>query len=401
MFNKTLGKPIVKKFFFESVLINGHTYEIYTDNRVESSRVDIHYYKIGDLHKPWYFYGDKNKKEMPNHNTNNFSLLYDIRDQVFDLSKTKIGFTSFKHTPKSKGYDRLVNILASEEQKELIICEKHFSKNANNLKFKKNFFKKKNCELDDLRVFEGHHRVVALKKLNRNVHARVYYSYNIDGPTINIPKHYNSPYTSELWNIYSDIFNKQVAQPWFKLDQFKNLDSTPKYKILIKCINFILSLNIKLNNGLDIGCAEGAYTYLFSKELNVETMTGFDSEPARIIRGYLAKYYYNFKNVDFRSSKVEEYNYDGYDFISCLSVTHHLEDPMATMVKICRNKKIIILENRVKDNSDIQSNQIEQVCSLKDFIGVNFTEELSKKINMNYKFIGQEGDRHFYVLYAK
>ena len=400
MINKIIGKPIVQKNFTESILINGHKYTIYTDNRAKSSRIDVHNYKIGDLHKPWYFYGDKNNKELPNYDTNNFSLIYDIKDRIFDLNKINIGFTSFYYTPNSKGMDRLVNTFTKEEQKKLIICEKHFSKNANNLKFKKNIFQK-NCELDDLRVFEGHHRVAALKKLKRVVHARVYYSYNIDGPQMNIPKHYNSPYTEELWNVYKNIFSKSQAQPWFQLRDFNNLKSTPKYNILMKCINFALSLNIKLDNGLDIGCAEGGYTYLFSKELKVTNMTGLDSEPSRIIRGYLAKYYYNLQNINFRTELIENFDYDNYDFISCLSITHHLNDPMTIMEKICKNKKIIILENRIKNNTNDQKINIKNVCSIKDFIDDKFTHNLAKKINMNYKLIGNEGDRYFYVLYCK
>ena len=112
MSNLVVGKPIAKKNFIENILINGHSYQVYTDNRTKSSRIDIHNYNIGDLHKPWYFYGDKKMKEMPNHNTNNISLIYDIKDQVFDLSNTKIGFTSFKYTPKSKGMENLIDVLS-------------------------------------------------------------------------------------------------------------------------------------------------------------------------------------------------------------------------------------------------------------------------------------------------
>jgi len=400
MINK-VTEPNVEKNYTESILINDHNYTFYTDNRARSSRIDVQNYKIGDLHKPWYFYGDKNQKHLPNFNTNNFSLLYDIKDCIFDLSQTKIGFTSFHYTPNSKGFDKMVDTFTKEEQKELIVCEKHFSKNANNLKFKKNFFQK-NSNLDDLRVFEGHHRVVALKKLKRKVHARVYYSYNIDGPTIDIPKHYNSPYNPELWNVYKKIFDKKSnAQPWFKLNQFKDLETSKKYNILTKCINFVLSLNIKLDNGLDIGCAEGVYTNLFSKKLQVKNMTGLDSEPARIIRGYLAKYYYNLQNINFRTELLENFNYDKYDFISCLSVTHHLDDPMTTMEKICKNKKIIILENRLKDNTNVQKKLIGDVCSIRDFIDDKFTQKLAEKINMDFKLIGNQGDRYFYVLYPK
>ena len=129
-------------------------------------------------------------------------------------------------------------------------------------------------------------------------------------------------------------FDKDIAQPWFKLSDFKNLELTPKYNILMECIKFAKSLDIKIDNGLDIGCAEGAYTYLFSNKFGVSNMTGLDSEPARIIRGYLAKYFFNLKNINFRTDLIENFKYDNYDFISCLSVTHHLKDPMKTMEKI-------------------------------------------------------------------
>ena len=130
-------------------------------------------------------------------------------------------------------------------------------------------------------------------------------------------------------------------------------------------------------------------------------MTGLDSEPARIIRGYLAKYFYNFKNINFRTNLIENFDYDNYDFISCLSVTHHLDEPMKTMEKICKNKKLIILENRVKDYSDYQKSNIDNVCSIKNFVDEKFTHNLAKKLKMNYKFIGNEGDRYFYVMYGK
>ena len=169
----------------------------------------------------------------------------------------------------------------------------------------------------------------------------------------------------------------------------------------MECIKFALSLNIKIDNGLDIGCAEGAYTYFFANKLGISNMTGLDSEPARIIRGYLAKYFYNLKNINFRTDLIENFEYDNYDFISCLSVTHHLKEPMKTMEKICKNKKLIILENRVKDYTDDQKSNIENVCSIKDFIDEKFTHELADKLKMNYKFIGNEGDRYFYVMYGK
>lgn len=391
--NKSIGKPIVKKNYKENININGHVYSIYTDNRTKSSRIDVHHYKIGDLHRPWYFYGDINDKEMRNNNINNVSLIYDIKDEIIDLSKKNVNFTSYYYDETSPNMDYLVDTFKNEEQKELVICEKHYSKNANNLFFK-------NCELDDLRVFEGHHRLTALKRTKKILYARIYYSYNLNIP-ISIEKHYNSSYCEDLWNIYKKIFDEETMKPWFKLEQFNNLKSLAKYDILQKCINFILSLNINIKNGLDIGCAEGAYTYLFSKKLNILNMTGLDSEPSRIIRAFLSKYYYNLKNIDFRVEKIENFNYDKYDFISCLSVTHHLNNPMKIMEKICKNKKIVILENRIKNNTQEQKNNINNVISIKTFIDFNFTEELSKKLNMSFKLIGNMSDRYFYVLYKK
>jgi 2-polyprenyl-3-methyl-5-hydroxy-6-metoxy-1,4-benzoquinol methylase len=386
---KKVGKPLVFKNYSENISINNHNYTIFTDNRTKSSRIDVHNYKIGDLHRPWYFYGSKNR-EMSNTNTNNISLIYDIKDKVLYPNKQKIGITGFYYNINH--YKCYTNLFTKDEQYELVICEKHFSNNANTLKFK-------NCELDDLRVFEGLHRVVSLSEINKHIFAKIYYSYNIDLPNIDIKKHYNSIYTKDLWNIYKNKFNRNSMLPWFKLEQFSNLASLPKYNILSKCMDFIQGLNITLNKGIDIGCAEGAYTYLFSKILKVKHMIGLDSEPARIIRGYLAKYYYNLQNIDFRTDLLESYNYDEYDFVSCLSVTHHLNNPMQIMEKICKNKKIIILENRIKKNTANQKKNINDVSSIKDFIDETFTERLSKKVNMSFKLIGNTGDRYFYVLF--
>lgn len=393
MKNKTIGKPIVKENSLEIIQIGEHSYPIYTDNRSTKGRIDIHSKKIGDLWRPWYFFADTTSDEMRNDNINDICIIYDIKDTIIDLSTNKVNFTSYYYDRTTKGMDYLVDILKQEEQKELIICEKQFTKNATNIDFK-------DCKLDDLRVFEGHHRVTALEILNRHAYARIYYSYNMTLP-INIQEHYNSPYTSDLWNIYKNVFDPETMSPWFKFEQFKNITTLPKFNILMKCIEFALSHNISLDKGLDIGCAEGAYTHLFQDKLRVKHITGLDSEPARIIRGYLAKYYYNLQNVDFISGMLEDFSYDNYDFISCLSVTHHLDNPLDIMEKICKNKKVVILENRIVHNDNSHHSNVNDVCSIRQFIDKDFTAKLAERVNMEYKLIGNEGDRYFYVMFRK
>jgi len=391
--NKTIGKPIVKENSLETIRIGEHSYPIYNDNRTMKGRIDIHSKNIGDLWRPWYFFGDTTNDEMRNDTINDICLIYDIKDTIIDLSANKVNFTSYYYDRTAKDMNYLVDILNIEEQKELIICEKQFTQNATNIDFKE-------CKLDDLRVFEGHHRVTALEILGRHAYARIYYSYNMTLP-INIQYHYNSPYTSDLWNIYKNVFDHETMSPWFKFEQFKTMTTLPKFNILMKCVEFALSHNISLDKGLDIGCAEGAYTYLFQDKLQVKHMTGLDSEPARIIRGYLAKYYYNLQNIDFITGMLEDFSYDDYDFISCLSVTHHLDNPLDTMEKICKNKKIIILENRIVHSDNSHHSNVNDVCSIRQFIDKDFTAKLAQRVNMEYKLIGNEGDRYFYVLFQK
>ena len=391
--NKTIGKPIVKENSLETIQIGEHSYPIYTDNRTMKGRIDIHSKKIGDLWRPWYFFGDTTNDEMRNDTINDICLIYDIKDTIIDLSTNKVNFTSYYYDRTTKDMDYLVDILNREEQKELIICEKQFTNNATNISFKE-------CNSNDLRVFEGHHRVTALEILGRRAYARIYYSYNMTMP-INIEHHYNSPYTSDLWNVYKNVFDPETMSPWFKFDQFKHTNSLPKYNILMKCVEFALSQNISLDKGLDIGCAEGAYTYLFQDKLRVKHMTGLDSEPARIIRGYLAKYYYNLQNIDFITGMLEDFSYDDYDFISCLSVTHHLDNPLDVMEKICKNKKVVFLENRIVHSDNSHQTNVDSVCSIKQFIDKDFTSKLAQRVNMEYKLIGNEGDRYFYVMFQK
>jgi len=391
--NKTIGEPIVKENSSEIIQIGEYSYPIYTDNRSTKGRIDIHSKKIGDLWRPWYFFADTTSHEMRNDNINDICIIYNIKDTIIDLSTNKVNFTSYYYDRTTKNMDYLVDILDQEEQKELIICEKQFTKNATNIDFKE-------CKLDDLRVFEGHHRVTALEILGRHAYARIYYSYNMTLP-INIQDHYNSPYTSDLWNIYKNVFDPETMSPWFKFEQFKDITTLPKFNILMKCVEFALSRNISLDKGLDIGCAEGAYTYLFQDKLRVKHMTGLDSEPARIIRGYLAKYFYNLQNVDFITGMLEDFSYDDYDFISCLSVTHHLDNPLDIMEKICKNKKIVILENRIVHNDNSHQSNINDVCSIRQFIDKDFTAKLANRVNMEYKLIGNDGDRYFYVMFQK
>nr|QBK88382.1 MAG: methyltransferase [Mimivirus LCMiAC01] len=388
--NKSISKPIVQKSFTENILINGHNYIIHTDNRTKESRIDTHYYKIGDLYRPWYYYGSSENKEFPDTSTNNIGLIYDIKDMV--LAPEDIKFTSFLNDSNDKQFQKYTHLFKTEEQTELIICEKHYSKNANTLEFKE-------CSLDDLRVFEGHHRLMLLKKAGKKIYSRVYFVYNMKLP-VDIKYHYDSVYDIELWNIYQKIFSKNnnCFEPWFKLEMFKNLNRTPKYGMLQKCISFINTLNIKCKNGVDIGCAEGCYTYMFAKNLGIN-MIGIDSEPARIVRGHLAKYYYNLENVDFKASLIDDFTYDKYDFVSCLSVTHHLDDPFDTMLKILKNKKIVVLENRIKHGTKAQKDNIKNVCSIRNFIDENFTKNICSELGYNYKLIGNFGDRYFYVIY--
>ena len=60
-------------------------------------------------------------------------------------------------------------------------------------------------------------------------------------------------------------------------------------------------------------------------------------------------------------------------------------DSIKDYIKSLINKGVIIIPNSSKTEKEIEK----------------FTDELADKLNMNYKFIGNEGDRYFYVLYIK
>lgn len=127
MKNKTIGKPIVKENSLETIRIGEHSYPIYTDNRTMKGRIDIHSKNIGDLWRPWYFFGDTTNDEMRNDTINDICLIYDIKDTIIDLSANKVNFTSYYYDRTAKDMNYLVDILNIEEQKELIICEKQFT----------------------------------------------------------------------------------------------------------------------------------------------------------------------------------------------------------------------------------------------------------------------------------
>jgi len=208
---------------------------------------------------------------------------------------------------------------------------------------------------------------------------------------------YESNFSNILWKHYQ---TEETKKPVFSLEQYQNPKLSTKYKYIIKCLEFIKSLQISLSLGIDIGCAEGLYTQLISKELNIK-MHGIDIEKARIIRALLAKNITKNSNIAFNVANWLSFDilkiYKNYDFCAALSILHHVNDMHDFLENISENKKVMIIEARVKNETKkINSGSMIKFHSLQN------TVNTFKKLKFKHKLIevgGVEKDRHFFVLW--
>ena len=359
------------------------------DNR-NVARKDVWLCSIGDLYKPWYYvkWANGGVKEP----TKSICLVYDITEEEMIPTKD-ILTTSFQLDPRgehlSHYYSKnLERDLAAVGQKEAIVCLKHYNKDSGaKITFRDG------AQIDSLRCYEGHHRLVTLEKMNKDVRAITYKLYDIDEP-MDISKHYNSIYDDSFWSTFQ---TKDNRKPWFPLQSFEKPQVTPKYQVLIKCFDFIKSLNKTFKKGIDIGCSEGAYTQLASKILDIP-MTGIDSEPGRIIRGLLSQigktHSIKYQVLNWTSDKAYE-TYNENDFLMALSITHHIENLEEFLQKALRTKQVAIIEARLRNQyTKINKGSIIGIHSREFFM------DILQKIGMQYKHIQTiHGDRNFFVLW--
>tara|TARA_R110000824_G_scaffold205858_1_gene390796 strand:+ start:3341 stop:4435 length:1095 start_codon:yes stop_codon:yes gene_type:complete len=362
---------------------------IVEDNR-KIRRVDPSDCKIGDLYKPWYFFSNA-AVGCPT-DINQVCLIYKIKKK--SLTPEKIVSTSFLKVPSREDrgeylVEALTNSIKEVGQKEDIVCTSHYTLDSPvSIEFLED------PKLKQLRCFEGHHRKVSCESLGIPVNAVVYYLYHMATP-INWSNHYSSIYDDSFWAPFQ---TSETKKPWFTKSSLLDGREVQKYKFLKSCFDFIKSLNIECNTGVDIGCAEGAHTTLASRELSCK-MLGIDSEAGRIIRGLLVKAEHNISRVNFMVSDWEDMSYDAFDFGMALSILHHMSigEDKEFLHKLCVNKKAVIVEVRVRPSFTLINQGSMKGINTKDYY-----EKMFEDIGINYKLISScnfDGLRLFYVLF--
>lgn len=352
-------------------------------------RIDPSPDMVGEIYQPWYFF--KTQQISSPKNIEQACLIYKMERLSLDPNETPA--TSFLKIPSKehkKEYlnPQLVESIKREGQQSAIICTKHYTSDAPvNVGFLED------PKLEKIHVFEGHHRVIATSELKIPVIADVYYFYHMDLP-INYNKYFNSSYDNSFWSPFQQ---PQHRSPWFSEENFLNLSTTYKSNHLDSCFKEILSKNLNLNNGIDIGCAEGAYSVHASEKLNIPIL-GIDSEPGRIIRGQLMRHKHQFNTKFMVSDWLKFKNYDSYDFAMLLSILHHVNagEEESFLENVLNNKKAAIIEVRISEQDRIiKSGSIKQIRTR------SFYEALFSKLGFTYNFSSIKDDRAFYCIYKK
>lgn len=356
------------------------------DRRVR--RVDPNHCKIGDLYRPWYFIDDPSTGSKGG--TNQVCLIYGKYNKTChtgDIHATSF-ITDVRGEERAEyNRDSLRESIAKNGQIAPIIVTEHYTANADSpIDPLMN-----DPELKELHCFEGHHRLVCCEELGRAVDAEVYQLYHMDLP-IDYSRHYHSNYDSSFWSKYQTEGSKGV---WFPEGVFDGTEGTHKDPYLQRCFAFIKTLNVELEHGIDIGCAEGAYTFWAASRL-ANKMTGVDLEPGRIIRGLLMRAKHKREDVEFFSSPWDEVDYSPYDFAMGLSILHHMDDPLLFLHKVSENKKVMILEVRMAD-------QYQQI-NVGTVQGINtraYYENIFRELGMKSQLVSGPlaPDRYFYVLW--
>tara|TARA_R110000822_G_scaffold41701_1_gene113455 strand:- start:2334 stop:3428 length:1095 start_codon:yes stop_codon:yes gene_type:complete len=340
---------------------------------------------IGDLYKPWYFY--QNSVMGSPTDIDQVGLVYDIKRM--NLEPSDIPATSYLKIPNKRDIIEytskdLIQSISAKGQTVPIVCTKHYTRDAPiNVAFLED------PELAKIHCFEGHHRVVSCKALEQKVIADVYHLYHMNTPT-DYSKHFNSSYDDTFWSSFQ---TSEHRKPWFKENEFVEFDKTHKYTQLNSCFDFIKTLNLKLTNGIDVGSAEGAYTFFANSALGIP-MSGIDMEPGRIIRGLLMKNKHDKSDIDFKINAWEDADvlYDKYDFAMMLSILHHIDNPATFLKRVSENKQAMIIEARISNNVRSLNSGTMKAINTREYY-----ENMFRDCNLNYKQTSSLGDRAFYV----
>ena len=368
--------------------------KVYYDD-LNIGRRDVQVLRLGDLWRPWYYFKEQNNPYIATNcqqDTPSVSLLYDITLEEHDPKK--IGDCCFFHAHRfgdGHHYDNpsLAYSMKTEGQQYYIDVVTHYTADApNDVKFKDG------SKPSDLMVFEGHHRKHNALIQGMNIKTRVYHFYDIQLPLTmdNLQRCYNSNYDRSFWSPYQFEAGGCIT-PWFTLNHYAHPETSHKFAMLRQCFDFLKSKNLTFKNGIDVGGGEGLYAWLATKEFNIPVVT-IDSERGQILRAFLAKMIFNISNVYPRVALWENVNYDEFDFGMLLSISHHMKDWPAFLLKFAKNKKAIIVEVRFK----AQNQRV--FGSIKGFQTHEETEKLFQSLNMNFQRLGVlDGDRNFYCLW--
>ena len=363
------------------------------DNRnIERRDFTSHNIGVGDLYKPWYYI--KCNETGTQKDINNICLVYKIENTT--KATQEVSTTSFiedcRGTSRHKYFDNaLKKSLLNVGQLDPVICVQQYSKNS---PADITFIDK--STVDNLRIFEGHHRLITIETMGKPIKVKTYYLYDIKEP-IDLEYHYYSIYDDSFWSDYQTSENKK---PSFTLDHFRKPSTTMKYAYLMKCIDYLRNLGIDLVQGIDVGCAEGVYTLLASQELNIP-MLGIDCETGRILRALLSRVFFQLNSVKYETmgwlSEKAMNTYKDYDFCLALSILHHVEDFESFLKALSENKKAMIIEARLKEyRQPINHASMIAFQSYDEFIRV------AKRLEFDFKLIatgGPENDRYFFVFW--
>lgn len=371
------------------------TQVVYRDNR-NIGRRDLQLCGIGDLYVPWYYYRD-----LGNHQTDtprdipNICLVVKVTHESY--APEELYPSCFREMGTYVAEELKASLKETGQQVAVDVIQHYGDDVPDALRFIDG------TSIRRPHVFEGHHRLAMLRELNLPVRTRTYHLYDMTEPLAEeqLEEHYRRPQGDDLWVTYRDLADKSHRKPWFQLNAMNDPSVLGKYRVLQACFQFLCSLNLQIRAGIDIGCAEGAFTLLASKVLSIP-MRGIDSEDTRILRAHLMRMYYNENTVDFRVQDWQDWDlirYGQYDFALALSITHHMESP-EKFVKRLAHMKAVILEVRIRDTNPSGPTQVPMWFQTRkevlDMVAPYFQYKL---INAADSELPDMDGREFYVLW--
>lgn len=132
-------------------------------------------------------------------------------------------------------------------------------------------------------------------------------------------------------NILDNIHENVPAnyyQKGIKDNNFQHFWHTKRFIEVTRMID-----DYKPQKMLDIGCHSGKFTYEISKKIPKTKMYGIDISKEAI--EYAKK---NYKKISFKVARAEKlpFRNDAFDFITCLEVMEHIENPTLVLKEIKR-----------------------------------------------------------------